>query len=136
MQDEARHVAIGRMALHDYYPELSEKERDEREEFVVEACYLMRDRFLAREVWERLGLPVDECMAHMSTSVFMAEFRSFLFSRIVPNVKHIGLWGPRVQAAFADMGVLAMAEVDAAALQAEDEKVAENFDREFGLRPE
>src|SRR5512143_3459654 len=44
MQDEARHVAFGRLALREYYPELSEAERDEREEFVVEACYHMRDR--------------------------------------------------------------------------------------------
>ena len=45
MQDEARHVAFGRLALRDYYPELTDAERDEREEFVVEACYHMRDRF-------------------------------------------------------------------------------------------
>ncbi len=63
MQDEARHVAFGRIALRDYYPQLSDAERDEREEFAVEACYLMRDRFLAVEVWETLGLPVDECVA-------------------------------------------------------------------------
>ena len=48
MQDEARHVAFGRLALRDYYPQLTQKERDEREEFAVEACYLMRDRFLGR----------------------------------------------------------------------------------------
>ncbi|MEO8605697.1 MAG: ferritin-like domain-containing protein, partial [bacterium] len=47
MQDEARHVAFGRLALRDYYPHLTQAERDEREEFAVEACYLMRDRFLA-----------------------------------------------------------------------------------------
>ena len=57
MQDEARHVAFGRLALRDYYPELSDKERDEREEFAVEACYHLRDRFKAEEVWETLGLP-------------------------------------------------------------------------------
>ena len=57
MQDEARHVAFGRLALRDYYPQLTDAERDEREEFVVEACYLMRDRFNQAEVWERLGLP-------------------------------------------------------------------------------
>src|SRR5499425_2290203 len=32
MQDEARHVAFGRLALRDYYPQLGDKERDEREE--------------------------------------------------------------------------------------------------------
>src|SRR5205814_988223 len=45
MQDEARHVAFGRLALRDYYPELSDGERREREEFAVEACHLMRNRF-------------------------------------------------------------------------------------------
>ena len=30
---EARHVAFGRLALRDYYPQLSDAERDEREEF-------------------------------------------------------------------------------------------------------
>ena len=57
MQDEARHVTFGRLALRDYYPQLTDAERDEREEFCVDACYLMRDRFLGEEVWERIGLP-------------------------------------------------------------------------------
>ena len=38
MQDEARHVAFGRLALRDYYAELTEAERADREEFVVEGC--------------------------------------------------------------------------------------------------
>src|SRR5215467_5442203 len=58
MQDEARHVAFGRLALRDYYAELTEAERAEREEFVVEGCYLMRNRFRAQEVWERMGYDV------------------------------------------------------------------------------
>ena len=56
MQDEARHVAFGRMALRDYYANLSSAELAEREEFVVEGCYLMRDRFRAQEVWERTSV--------------------------------------------------------------------------------
>ena len=42
MQDEARHVAFGRLALRDDYGGLTEAERGEREEFVVEGCYLMQ----------------------------------------------------------------------------------------------
>jgi len=133
MQDEARHVAFGRLALRDFYPKLTQAERDEREEFVVEACYLMRDRFLAEEVWECLGLPVTECMRHTDTSQWMNEFRSYLFTRIVPNIKAIGLWGPRIRAAYEEMGILGFADVDAEALQKEDERVAEAFDR--GERP-
>ena len=46
----------------------SEAERDEREEFVVEACYLMRDRFRAQEVWERLDFDVERCLDYVEKS--------------------------------------------------------------------
>jgi hypothetical protein len=128
MQDEARHVAFGRLALGDLYPQLSDKERDEREEFAVEACYLMRDRFLAPEIWETLGLPVKECMGYMERSALMGGFRSALFTRIVPNIKAIGLWGPRIRKAYADMEILGFADVDVEALTKDDERIAEGFD--------
>ena len=128
MQDEARHVAFGRLTLRDYYPQLTEAERDEREEFLVEACYHMRDRFMAKEVWEALGLPVDECMAHIEQSEGMKLFRSNLFSRIVPVVKDIGLWGDRVTKAYADMGILGFAQTDIDALQENDDVIAKQFD--------
>ena len=128
MQDEARHVAFGRLALREYYPELTDKERDEREEFAVEACYLMRDRFLAEEVWEVLGLPVEECLGYVESSQLMREFRSRLFSRIVPTIKGIGLWGPRIRRAYANMGILGFADTDVESLMKEDERVAEELD--------
>jgi P-aminobenzoate N-oxygenase AurF len=128
MQDEARHVAFGRLTLRDYYPQLTQAERDEREEFAVEACYLMRDRFLGEEVWDTLGLPTEECMAWASESELMRQFRSALFSRIVPTIKEIGLWGPKIRRAYSNMGILGFAEIDAAALQANDERVAQEFD--------
>jgi hypothetical protein len=128
MQDEARHVAFGRLALRDYYPQLSDPERDEREEFVVEACYHMRDRFNQKEVWENLDLPVAECVAAVDQSDMMRQFRRRLFTRIVPTVKDIGLWGSRVRKAYEDMGVLEFAEVDAAAILDNDNRVAEEFD--------
>jgi hypothetical protein len=136
MQDEARHVAFGRLALRDFYPELSQAERDEREEFVVEACHLMRNRFMAQEVWERLELDVDKCMAYVEESEMTQEFRKMLFSRIVPTVKDIGLWGQRVQGAYADMGVLQFQDVDPDTLSAEDEALARKLDTSRGLSPE
>jgi hypothetical protein len=129
MQDEARHVAFGRLALRDYYPQLTQKERDEREEFAVEACYLMRDRFLAEEVWETIGLPVEECVRYVDGSQEMRAFRSRLFTRIVPTMKDIGLWGDKIRRAYANMDILGFADIDAAALSAEDERVAEEMDR-------
>ena len=98
MQDEARHVAFGRLALRDYYAELTEAERADREEFVVEGCYLMRNRFRAQEVWERMGFDVAECLEFTEHSPVQQAFRALLFSRIVPCVKDIGLWGRRCPA--------------------------------------
>jgi P-aminobenzoate N-oxygenase AurF len=128
MQDEARHVAFGRLALRDLYPQLTEVERSEREEFVIEACYHMRDRFNQIELWANLGLPAEECAAAAMTSENMRLFRGRLFSRIVPTVRDIGLWSPRVQSAFTDMGAIEFANVDVDAQSANDQKVAEEFD--------
>lgn len=129
MQDEARHVAFGRISLKDYYSALTDVERDEREDFVVDACYLMRDRFRGEEVFETLGLNVKECAEWVDTSPLMIQFRSHLFSRIVPIVKDIGLWGDKVQKAFSDMGVLEMGGFDIEALMKADEDQAEDLDK-------
>lgn len=134
MQDESRHVAFGRLALKDYYPHLTDAERAEREEFLVEACYHMRDRFEQRETFEVLGLPVDECVRAQNESGFMKLFRTMLFQRIVPIVRDIGLWSDKIQAAYADMGVLSFAETDYAALSADDNRRAEELDEANRLR--
>jgi para-aminobenzoate N-oxygenase AurF len=129
MQDEARHVAFGRLALRDYYPELSDKERDEREEFIVEGCYLLRDRFLGEELWQNLGLPVDACKRYTNESETLRLYRTSLFTRIVPTIKEIGLWGPRIRRAYADMGILGFADADLDALGQRDEEIALELDR-------
>jgi hypothetical protein len=130
MQDEARHVMFGRLALRDFYPELTDAERDEREEFCVEACYRMRDRFLGEEIWERLGLPVAGVLDLVKHAELQLMFRGFLFTRIVPVLRDIGLWGPRIREAFDDMGVLAFADADLDDLVSEDEAFAEELDRQ------
>jgi hypothetical protein len=128
MQDEARHVTFGRMALREYYPHLTDAERAEREEFTVEALYFMRDRFNQNEVWLRSGLPVDKLMEYAHNSGAMKAFRTRLFTRIVPILKEIGLFGPKVQKALGDMGVMEYASIDVEKLLGNDLKVAEDFD--------
>jgi hypothetical protein len=128
MQDESRHVAFGRLALRDYYPQLTQAERDEREEFLLEACYLMRDRFDAVEVWKTLGLDPAVCAAHMYDSGFMEMFRSSLFTRIVPIVKDIGLWGETIRNGYETMGIIGYAQTDVQALQDADDTIAKDFD--------
>jgi hypothetical protein len=131
MQDEARHVAFGRLALRDYYPQLTDSERREREEFTVEACYLMRDRFLGEEVWRNLDYDADECISYMRDSSLMRGFRGGLFMRIVPTLKDIGLWGKKVQDAFVDMGVMEYASINPDEANAADEAVADRLEREL-----
>jgi len=128
MADEARHVAFGRVALRDLYPQLSERERAEREEFCAEACLVMRDRFLAQEVWEHFGFDVQECNEHLNQSESQKIFRSLLFHRIVPTIKDIGLWSPKMRDTFAKMGVLEFADADLGSIEAEDNAFADHID--------
>jgi hypothetical protein len=72
---------------------------------------------------------VEECAAWVDTSPLMIQFRSHLFSRIVPIVKDIGLWGDKVQKAFSEMGVLDMAGFDIEALMKADEDQADALDK-------
>ena len=131
MQDESRHVSFGRLALREYYPQLSEAERGEREEFAVEALYFMRERFNQSAVWEKLGLPTGVMAELDYNSKQMNSFRGRLFSRVVPTIKDIGLWGERIQKAFAEMGVMDYATIDVAEQLANDGKVAEDFDKKM-----
>jgi hypothetical protein len=130
MQDEARHVAFGRLALRDYYKQLSAAELREREDFVIEGCYLMRDRIRGREVWENFGIDPKEVDEMVENSPYMKMFQSLLFSRIVPCVKDIGLWSERIQQTYDDMGVLDMSKADLEALMSQDEDIAEKLDAE------
>lgn len=107
MRDEARHVAFGVMALKDLYKDgLSEAELREREDFVVEATVLMRDRLLMEEVWPRLGLDAKVWTEWSLRTPFMVGFRQLLFSKIVPNLKRLGLLTPRVREKFDQLGIL------------------------------
>jgi hypothetical protein len=106
MEDESRHVAFGVLSLREHCRDLSEKDRREREDFVYEASVLMRDRISNREVWEAMGLDPDECVAHADDSVIAKEFRYRLFSKIVPNVKSLGLLSERQRERFHALGIL------------------------------
>ncbi|GGX82660.1 ferritin-like domain-containing protein [Streptomyces hiroshimensis] len=130
MQDEARHVAFGRMALRDYYRQLSDAELREREEFVIEGCYLMRDRLRGDVILTDFGIPAAEAAELTEKSEYLRVFRQLLFSRIVPCVKDIGLWGERLQRAYVDMGVLELGDASLDLLMSQDEEIAEKLDAE------
>jgi hypothetical protein len=73
---------------------------------------------------------VQECLDFTEQSPVQQAFRTLLFSRIVPCVKDIGLWGPKVQRAFADLGVIDAAKSDLDALMRADEEIAERVDEQ------
>ncbi|MCO4774173.1 MAG: ferritin-like domain-containing protein [Deltaproteobacteria bacterium] len=110
--DEARHVQFGVVALRDWYVQndaLSERERREREDWVFELTLLMRNRFLAHEIY-------DEYWAHAMSrkawdklvlgSGLMKLFRRTMFKRVIPNIKRIGLLSDRVRPRYAALGIL------------------------------
>jgi hypothetical protein len=134
MQDEARHVAFGRLALREYYPQLTDAERREREEFVIEGSYFLRDRLNSEEMWEAIGIDPKDAMDAHHASEGQVRFRKRLFSRIVPTVKDIGLWSEKVQRAYADMGVVHYGERNAQEMLDNDARVAEEFDRLLAAR--
>jgi hypothetical protein len=107
MQDEARHVAFGVLSLEDIYRnQLTSTELREREDFVIEATYLMRDRLLMDQVYERMGWDVKVWVDWAMRTPFMLAFRQMLFSKIVPNLKRLGLLTPRVREEYAKIGIL------------------------------
>src|SRR5947199_164645 len=106
MRDESRHVAFGVLSLSDFYHDLPARELREREEFLYEGCRLMRDRLLMEDVWEVMGWPVDEVREIVLASPQMKLFRQMLFSKVVPNVKRLGLLSPYVRERFAELDIL------------------------------
>ena len=107
MADESRHVAFGVLALEDVYTQQMEAhELREREDFVIEASHLLRERLLMQPVFERLGWDVPLWVEWAKHTPFMVGFRQMTFSKIVPNLKRLGLLTPRVREAYAKMDLL------------------------------
>ena len=107
MADESRHVAFGVLSLADLYTnEMTAAELREREDFVIEATHLLRDRLLMTPVFERLGWDAKLWTAWSMQTPFMRGFRQMMFSKIVPNLKRLGLLTPRVREAYAKLDLL------------------------------
>jgi hypothetical protein len=115
MKDESRHVAFGVISLRDYYKDMPANELRDREDFVIEACELMRDRLLAVEVTRYMGWDVDEVREIVLASEVMTMFRRSLFSRIVPNIRKLGLLTPHVRRGFERLAILDFEHHDAEA---------------------
>ena len=116
LRDEARHVAFGVISLHDYYTQMNERERRERQEFVYEACILMRGRLISGDAYERMGVDPVTVKQTLAESEEYRTFIGLLFSQIVPNMKKIGLLEGWLAERFDEMGVLMFKDYDADAV--------------------
>ena len=106
MTDESRHVAFGVLSLEEVTRSYTASELREREDFLMEATHLMRERLLMQPVFERLGWPVEQWVPWAQNTPFMKGFRQMLFSKIVPNLKRLGLLTPRVRDMYGKLDLL------------------------------
>ncbi len=97
MADEARHVAFGILSLGEYYEHLSSAELKDRQDFLLEHTVNARARSTTPEIWERMGVDagavvpfIIEAASAMETSPFQ-NFQNGFFSKLVPNVRRLGL---------------------------------------------
>ena len=92
LADEARHVAFGILSLQEFYENLSEPELKERQEFLAENTLRSRPARPRPEMWERLGVDVNEVLPYLieaaaqSASTRRRNFQRAFFSKLVPNV--------------------------------------------------
>jgi hypothetical protein len=110
IQDEARHVHYGVLALREHMTkELSESERREREDWAFEVALLMRNRFLAYEIYDEQYAGVlsrADWRRFVLESPGLEEFRTVMFSRLVPNLREIGLMSPRIVPHYERVGLM------------------------------
>ncbi len=110
IQDEARHVHYGVLALREHINrELGERERQEREDWAFEVALLMRNRFMAYEVYEEWfeGLiSREQWRKFINEAKGMRMFRQVMFERLVPNLRAIGLLTPRIVPYYEKVGLM------------------------------
>jgi hypothetical protein len=106
MRDESRHVAFGVLSLEDYYDDMPAGEMKDREDFIVYACELMKNRLIGDQISDAMGWDREAVKEHVLASPVSQAFRAMLFQRIVPNLKRLGLLTPRVREAFDRLGIL------------------------------
>jgi hypothetical protein len=110
IQDEARHVHYGVCALREHFTKhLSDRERQEREDWAFEVALLMRNRFMAYELYEEWfegQLTRQQWRDFVTHAPGMNEFRTVMFSRLVPNLREIGLLSPRVMHRYDQVGLM------------------------------
>ena len=107
VRDEARHVTFGINYLEEYIKTLSPEEIQERAQFAYEACVISRERLINTKAEQRfLNMTADEAREFQMNTKTFDMFRNFLFSRVIPNLKRIGLLTDEIRPKFDALGLL------------------------------
>jgi hypothetical protein len=112
LQDESRHVAYGVLALKNYYSDMNEKDRLERQQFVYEATLMMQSRLVSGQIYEKMGLDRAVVSESMRNSSETRDFRSLLYANVVPNMKKVGLLDGFLAQKYAELDILKFQDVD------------------------
>jgi hypothetical protein len=110
-RDEARHVSFGVLALGGIYHQMTQAERTERENLVLEWASLIRRRFLLDDIWQRLDVSRVEGTEFASRNELMVMYRQAIFSRVGHALDRIGLLTGRVRAGLDRLGLLGFAQL-------------------------
>lgn len=106
IRDEARHVTYGVNYLEDHVKNLSQEEIEDRAEFALEACIVMKERMIPLDVHEHFGWDTKETREISLGGKARQEFRNLVFARVVPNLKRIGLLTEKIRPRFEEIGLL------------------------------
>ena len=90
-RDEARHISFGVIALDGLYRDMTTMEVADRDAFLQEAIHIMSQRFLLREVWERLGVDIRAGVRFARHDPTMIAFRQLLFFKVIQVLRQIDL---------------------------------------------
>jgi hypothetical protein len=129
MRDEVRHVHFGVLALREQIAGLTEGQRREREDWALEVAILLKNRFLAYEVYDEwfAGTRVSrkQWRTFVNEAPGMRRFRHIMFHRLVPNLREIGLLTPRVRPRYEAAGLAPYFEGPSADRITEEQLVGE-----------
>ncbi len=110
-RDEGRHVTFGVNYLEEFVKTLSPEQKEERANFAYEACVISLERLMQVEVWQHWGFDVEQVREIVLKGGLLVDFQRNLFSRIIPNLKRIGLLTDAVKPKFEELGMLDFAEL-------------------------
>ena len=113
IRDEARHVTFGVNYLEEFLQTLTEEELEDRAMFCYEACVIMRDRIINTELPAKwFNMSEDDIRELIANDETNDQFRNLLFTRVLPNLKRIGLLTDAVKPLYEELGLLQYQDSD------------------------